>query len=63
VMRQTLTLYSTTPDNYIIQTVSREQVIDLADGDYIITTDLQEQLTKIWAETDMSGCTVRVVNG
>ena len=62
-MRQTLTLYSTTPDDYIIQTVSREQVIDLDDGDYSVTPELQEQLSEIWAETDMSGCTVRVING
>ena len=62
-MRQTLTLYSTTPDDYIIQTVSREHVLDLADGDYEITSELQEQLSAIWPETDMSGCVVRVVNG
>lgn len=62
-MRQTLTLYSTTPDDYIIQTVSREQEIDLADGDYEITSELQGQLSAIWPETDMSGCVVRVVNG
>lgn len=62
-MRQTLILYSDTPDNYIIQTVSREQVIDLADGDYNITAILQEQLQSIWPETDMSGCVVRVING
>jgi hypothetical protein len=62
-MRQTLTLYSDTPDDYIIQTVSREQVIDLADGDYDITAELQSQLSEIWPETDMSGRTVRIVNG
>jgi hypothetical protein len=62
-MRQTLTLYRDTPDDYIIQTVSREQEIDLADGDYDITVELQEQLQSIWPETVMSGCTVRVING
>jgi hypothetical protein len=62
-MRQTLTLYSDTPDDYIIQTVSREQILDLADGDYNITAILQEQLSGIWPETDMSGCIVRVING
>ena len=62
-MRQTLTLYSTTPDDYIIQTVSREQVFNLADGGYIITAEIQDQLINIWPDIDMAGCMVRVVNG
>lgn len=62
-MRQTLTLYSDTTDNYIVNTVSCEQEIDLADGDYEITSELQGQLSAIWPETDMSGCVVRVING
>ena len=62
-MRQTLTLYSDTLDNYIIQTVIREQVINLADGDYGITTELQEHLITIWPDIDMTGCIVRLANG
>jgi hypothetical protein len=62
-MRQTLILYSDTPDNYIMHTVSCEQVVDFTDSDYEITPELQEQLSGIWPETDMSGCVVRVING
>ena len=62
-MRQTLTLYKDTPDNYIIQTVIRERLIELDDGDYAITAELQGQLSDTWPETNMAGCTVRVANG
>jgi hypothetical protein len=62
-MMQMLTLYSATPDDYIIQTVSREQVVNLTDGDYGITAELRDRLHVIWPETDMSGCMVRIING
>lgn len=62
-MRQTLTLYNTTSDNYIIQTVSREQVINVDDGDYDITSDLRVKIIDLWGDVSMSDCRVMVVNG
>jgi len=62
-MRQTLTLYTNNPDDYIIQTISRDRLIDMSDGDYIVTSQLQGQLEDVWSGVDTIGKILKVANG
>lgn len=61
-MRQTLLLFNDSND-FVIKTVSEIAVLDLLNGDYEITDELIFNLHDIWGGIDMTGCTVRIVNG